>query len=146
VSSVGSVCDTPCLFCVDKSSWLTQACLYTIARSWTRLSTERLRPAYRVCLPPQCGRFQVQRTKARAADAGMSKIERLEERVHGRRRNLDDADDLRFGVHEDMLYARNTEPVHGAQWTGIVTRIAIQMLESGAVDAVVCVQSDEGDR
>lgn len=32
------------------------------------------------------------------------------------------------------------------QWTGIVTSIAIEMLESGRVDAVVCVQSDEDDR
>lgn len=45
-----------------------------------------------------------------------------------------------------MLYARNTPPVEGAQWTGIVTQIAIEMLESGKVEAVVCVQSDENDR
>ena len=32
------------------------------------------------------------------------------------------------------------------QWTGIVTSIAIEMLESGKVDAVVCVQSEENDR
>ena len=32
------------------------------------------------------------------------------------------------------------------QWTGIVTSIAIEMLESGRVDAVVCVQNDENDR
>lgn len=103
-------------------------------------------PTIQPFLPRQSSRVQVQRTRARTTDAGMSKIERMEEQVHGRRRNLDDADDLRFGVHEDMLYARNAEPVHGAQWTGIVTRIAIQMLESSAVDAVVCVQSGEGDR
>ncbi len=60
--------------------------------------------------------------------------------------NLDDQDDLLFGVHEEMLYARNSPPVHGAQWTGIVTQIAIDMLESGAVEAVVCVQSADGDR
>ena len=78
--------------------------------------------------------------------SGMSKIERLEESVHGRKRNLEDRDDLRFGVHDEMLYARNREPVQGAQWTGIVTRVAIEMLQSGAVDAVVCVQSAEDDR
>jgi 7-hydroxymethyl chlorophyll a reductase len=33
-----------------------------------------------------------------------------------------------------------------SQWTGIVTEIAINMLESGTVDAVVCVQSQDGDR
>jgi 7-hydroxymethyl chlorophyll a reductase len=47
---------------------------------------------------------------------------------------------------EEMLYARNVPGIDGAQWTGIVTQIAISMLESGAVDAVVCVQSDENDR
>lgn len=28
----------------------------------------------------------------------------------------------------------------GAQWTGIVTTIAIEMLKSGLVEAVICVQ------
>lgn len=28
----------------------------------------------------------------------------------------------------------------GAQWTGIVTTIAIEMLKSGMVEAVICVQ------
>lgn len=55
-------------------------------------------------------------------------------------------DDLHFGVHQDMMYALASPPVEGAQWTGIVTQIAIQMLESGQVEAVVCVQSDEHDR
>ena len=55
-------------------------------------------------------------------------------------------DDLHFGVHDAMMYASNTPPVPGAQWTGIVTQIAIEMLESGQVEAVVCVQSDENDR
>ena len=76
----------------------------------------------------------------------MSKVEAMEERVHGRPRDLDDSDDLRLGVHDSILYARNRTPVEGAQWTGIVTRIAIEMLESGAVDAVVCVQSADDDR
>lgn len=45
-----------------------------------------------------------------------------------------------------MLYARNTPPVDGAQWTGIVTQIALEMLASGEVEAVVCVQSGDDDR
>ncbi|MEW5312039.1 MAG: hypothetical protein WDW38_003702 [Sanguina aurantia] len=77
---------------------------------------------------------------------GMSKIEQLEEVVHGRPRDLENDDDLHFGVHTEMLYAKNTPSIAGAQWTGIVTQIAIEMLQSGAVDAVVCVQSDENDR
>lgn len=55
-------------------------------------------------------------------------------------------DDLHFGVHQDMMYASNVPAVQGAQWTGVVTQIAIDMLESGKVDAVICVQNDEHDR
>ncbi|CAI5523208.1 unnamed protein product, partial [Closterium sp. Naga37s-1] len=34
----------------------------------------------------------------------------------------------------------------GAQWTGVVTAIAVEMLRTGKVDAVICVQSDSSDR
>ena len=61
-------------------------------------------------------------------------------------RDLESMDDVHFGVHKEMLYARNVPAVKGAQWTGIVTQIAIEMLEKGTVEAVVCVQSDEHDR
>lgn len=45
-----------------------------------------------------------------------------------------------------MFFAKNRPAVEGAQWTGIVTQIAIEMLKSGKVEAVVCVQSEEEDR
>ncbi|GJR05641.1 7-hydroxymethyl chlorophyll a reductase, chloroplastic [Tanacetum coccineum] len=77
---------------------------------------------------------------------GMSRIEGLEQAVHGRGRNADSLDDTYFGVHEELLYARKIKPVEGAQWTGIVTTIAIEMLKSGMVEAVICVQSDPDDR
>eukprot|EP00882_Tetradesmus_deserticola_P022634 GHRQ01024566.1.p2 GENE.GHRQ01024566.1~~GHRQ01024566.1.p2 ORF type:complete len:174 (+),score=46.82 GHRQ01024566.1:243-764(+) len=77
---------------------------------------------------------------------GMSKIERMEEKVHGRGRRLDNEQELRFGVVDDVLYGLKVPPVAGAQWTGVVTGIAVEMLERGAVDAVVCVQSDPNDR
>lgn len=47
---------------------------------------------------------------------------------------------------DEVLYGTKTPPVPGAQWTGIVTSIALKMLQTGAVDAVVCVQSDPDDR
>ncbi|XP_065862922.1 7-hydroxymethyl chlorophyll a reductase, chloroplastic [Euphorbia lathyris] len=77
---------------------------------------------------------------------GMSKIERMEPIVHGRGRKMDSLDDMYMGVHEELFYARKTKPVEGAQWTGIVTTIAIEMLKAGLVEAVVCVQSDPEDR
>ena len=76
---------------------------------------------------------------------GMSRIGAIEQQVHGRQRDVNDADELRFGVTQKTLYARNVPGVKDAQWTGIVTQIAVEMLESGKVDAVVCVQSDPND-
>lgn len=61
-------------------------------------------------------------------------------------RDVADADERRFGVVDEFLYARRIPSLPGAQWTGVVTGIALAMLQSGAVDAVVCVQSDPEDR
>ncbi|KAK1289098.1 hypothetical protein QJS10_CPB18g01834 [Acorus calamus] len=77
---------------------------------------------------------------------GMSRIEALEPEVHGRGRRAGSLDDTYFGVHEELLYARKTRPVEGAQWTGIVTTIAVEMLKANIVEAVICVQSDPNDR
>ncbi|KAJ8451189.1 hypothetical protein Cgig2_013961 [Carnegiea gigantea] len=77
---------------------------------------------------------------------GMSRVERLEPVVHGRGRKEDSLDETYLGVYEDVLYARKIEPVDGAQWTGIVTTIAVEMLKAGKVEAVICVQSDPEDR
>ena len=52
----------------------------------------------------------------------MSKLPALEQQVHGRQRDLSSPEELRFGVHEEMLYARNRPGIEGAQWTGIVTQ------------------------
>eukprot|EP00262_Sarcandra_glabra_P013667 TRINITY_DN3850_c0_g1_i1.p1 TRINITY_DN3850_c0_g1~~TRINITY_DN3850_c0_g1_i1.p1 ORF type:complete len:234 (-),score=22.94 TRINITY_DN3850_c0_g1_i1:29-661(-) len=77
---------------------------------------------------------------------GMSRIEGLESVVHGRGRKVGSWDETHFGVHEELLYARKTKPVEGAQWTGIVTTIAVEMLKANIVEAVICVQSDPEDR
>jgi coenzyme F420 hydrogenase subunit beta len=73
-------------------------------------------------------------------------IDELEAQSHGRARDLDNEQELYFGVHQDMIAARKTEPIAGAQWTGIVSSIAIAMLEKGLVEGVVCVQSSDHDR
>ncbi len=44
------------------------------------------------------------------------------------------------------MAARKTEPIEGAQWTGIVSSIAIEMLTKGLVEGVVCVQNTKEDR
>jgi 3,8-divinyl protochlorophyllide a 8-vinyl-reductase (ferredoxin) len=73
-------------------------------------------------------------------------IDPLERQSHGRARDLDNPDEVYFGVHQDMMAAQKTEPIPGAQWTGIVSSIAIEMLTRGLVEGVVCVQNTESDR
>jgi coenzyme F420 hydrogenase subunit beta len=45
-----------------------------------------------------------------------------------------------------MVRASLTHPIQGAQWTGIATRIAEKLLETGAVDAVLTMAPDPEDR
>jgi 3,8-divinyl protochlorophyllide a 8-vinyl-reductase (ferredoxin) len=73
-------------------------------------------------------------------------IAELEAEAHGRSRDLDNEDDLYFGVQQKMIAARKQKPIEGAQWTGIVSTIAIAMLNRGLVEGVVCVQSSQEDR
>ena len=73
-------------------------------------------------------------------------IAELEAEAHGRSRDLENPDDRYFGVHQDMVAARKQEPIPGAQWTGIVSTIACEMLNQGLVEGVICVQNSEDDR
>ncbi|MEB3199586.1 MAG: coenzyme F420 hydrogenase/dehydrogenase beta subunit N-terminal domain-containing protein, partial [Synechococcaceae cyanobacterium] len=73
-------------------------------------------------------------------------FEAMEAAAHGRSRNLDDENELYFGVHQRMLTARLQQPIAGAQWTGIVSRIGVLALETGLVDAVLCVGQSDEDR
>jgi coenzyme F420 hydrogenase subunit beta len=70
----------------------------------------------------------------------------LERQVHGRTRKHDDRNETYFGPHLEMLRARRVRPSAGAQWTGITTRIAERLLETGAVEAVLATASDPEDR
>ncbi len=73
-------------------------------------------------------------------------ISGLESASHGRSRDLENEDELYFGVQQKMVAARKLEPIDGAQWTGIVSTLAIEMLNRGLVEGVVCVQNTEDDR
>jgi coenzyme F420 hydrogenase subunit beta len=70
----------------------------------------------------------------------------LEQRIHGRSRDPQRSDELFFGVFADMLRARLVEPLSGAQWTGITTRIGERLLETNTVDAVLTMRADPQDR
>jgi len=70
----------------------------------------------------------------------------LEAKVHGRARDPARPDERFFGPFRRMVRASLTVPRDGAQWTGIATRIAERLLETGAVDAVLTVKADPADR
>ncbi|MDJ0615942.1 MAG: Coenzyme F420 hydrogenase/dehydrogenase, beta subunit C-terminal domain [Calothrix sp. MO_192.B10] len=104
------------------------------------------RPAKELC--SECGlcdTYYVHYVKSACAFINQQ-FEELETQSHGRDRNLDNPDELYFGVHQEMMAARKIEPIPGAQWTGIVSTIAIEMLNRGLVEGVVCVQNTKEDR
>ena len=70
----------------------------------------------------------------------------LEAKVHGRARDPNRTDELFFGPFLRMLRASKVDPLPGAQWTGIATRLAERLLETGAVDAVLTMAPDPQDR
>ncbi len=104
------------------------------------------RPAKELC--SECGlcdTYYIHYVKEACAFINQQ-FDALEAQTHGRSRNLDHPDDWYFGVHQDMIAARKQEPIPGAQWTGIVSAIAIEMLTQGLVEGVVCVQNTAADR
>jgi 7-hydroxymethyl chlorophyll a reductase len=92
-----------------------------------------------------CDTYYVAHVKEACAflGEGNGRLPKLEARVHGRSRRLDN-DELFFGVHEAMYNVAATN-MPGAQWTGVVTTVAVAALRSGLVDAVACVGSHPDD-
>ncbi len=104
------------------------------------------RPAKELC--SECGlcdTYYIHYVKEACAFLNQQ-IADLEQQAHGRSRDLEQSNDLYFGVHQSMIAARKQEPIAGAQWTGIVSSIAIAMLNQGWVEGVVCVQNTPEDR
>ncbi|WP_319420153.1 Coenzyme F420 hydrogenase/dehydrogenase, beta subunit C-terminal domain [Pleurocapsa sp. FMAR1] len=104
------------------------------------------RPAKELC--SECGlcdTYYVHYVKEACAFLNQQ-IAELETVAHGRSRDLDNKDEWYFGVSQEMMAARNSKPIEGAQWTGIVSAIACEMLEQGLVEGVVCVQNTPEDR
>lgn len=66
--------------------------------------------------------------------------------AHGRVADPGQGEEGFFGVTRRMLRARMTDPLPGAQWTGITTALAARLLETGAVTAVLATAPDPADR
>lgn len=67
----------------------------------------------------------------------------LEKQVHGRARGL--GDEVFFGPFQAMYRASMVHPKEGAQWTGIATSLAADLLTRGKVEAVLTMVPDEDD-
>ncbi|KPF63309.1 coenzyme F420 hydrogenase [alpha proteobacterium AAP81b] len=68
-----------------------------------------------------------------------------ETRLHGRPRDTGN-DELFFGPFQRLVKASLNRPLPGAQWTGITTRLAERLLETGAVTAVLTMAPDAADK
>jgi 3,8-divinyl protochlorophyllide a 8-vinyl-reductase (ferredoxin) len=110
------------------------------------LKPDSRRPAKELC--SECGlcdTYYVHYVKEACAFINQQ-IAPLEAQTHGRSRDLENENDRYFGVSQEMMAAQKREPIEGAQWTGIVSTIAIEMLNKGLVEGVVCVQNTQDDR
>lgn len=89
---------------------------------------------------------------------GVARMEALEQQVHGRTRRRDDmvwvdsttknqgpAEEARFGVMKEPMKLAQGQRIDDAQWTGLVTGMALAMLESKQVDAVVCIAATDAN-
>lgn len=65
--------------------------------------------------------------------------------AHGRTAQTT-GDEAFFGVSQAMYRAALHPARAGAQWTGLTTRLAERLLETGAVDAILCMVPDPADR
>ncbi|TRV13514.1 MAG: hypothetical protein EWV41_02565 [Microcystis wesenbergii Mw_MB_S_20031200_S109] len=110
------------------------------------LKSNSRRPAKELC--SECGlcdTYYIHYVKEACAFLNQQ-IADLEAEAHGKSRNLNQENDLYFGVHQEMMAAKKKQALPGAQWTGIVSTIACEMLDRGLVEGVVCVQNTAEDR
>ncbi|MHB2168545.1 Coenzyme F420 hydrogenase/dehydrogenase, beta subunit C-terminal domain [Alsobacter sp. R-9] len=103
-------------------------------------------PAERgLCTDCGVSRMQDPRACGRACQFIQPRYDRLEREVHGRSRDPARPDELHFGPFRRMARARLRRPSPGAQWTGLTSRIAERLLETGTVTAVLTMRPDETD-
>lgn len=119
-----------------------------LVRDIDAVSTPRLADAVPRDLCTDCGISRSSDPKAcgRACQFIKPDYSSLEKQVHGRERDPARADEAHFGPFRRMVRASLMPAVQGAQWTGIATRIAERLLETGAVDAVLTMAPDPADK
>jgi coenzyme F420 hydrogenase subunit beta len=107
-----------------------------------------LPPAAPRGLCTDCGVSRMEDAKAcgRACQFIQPDYAGLEAQVHGRARDASRPDELHFGPFRRMVRASLVNPLPGAQWTGITSRLGEILLARGLVDAVLTMAPDPDDR
>lgn len=116
------------------------------ARVWPQIPIRSDAPHRHLCTDCGVSRTDDPHRCATACQFIQPDYPAAESRVHGRARDDQRAGEAHFGVLQGMWQARLREPLPGAQWTGITTRLAEQLLARGEVDAVLTMRSDPDDR
>jgi coenzyme F420-reducing hydrogenase beta subunit len=68
-----------------------------------------------------------------------------ERTLYGRERNPDNPDELAFGITQERFVAKLNPEITGAQWSGIITRIAQKAFETNLVEAVATLHRSKVD-
>ena len=107
--------------------------------------TPRLRPPVPRGLCTDCGlsRLKDPTVCGKACQFIAPDYPAMEKAVHGAARSTGDA--LFFGPFQAMYRARMSEPRKGAQWTGITTSLAADLLTRAKVDAVLTMLPSKDD-
>ena len=110
------------------------------------IETPDLREAAQRGLCTDCGvsRMKDPRACGKACQFIAPDYPAMERAVHGRPRQQ--GDEVFFGPMQVMHRARLADPAEGAQWTGITTALAADLLARGKVDAVLTMIPDQDDR
>jgi coenzyme F420 hydrogenase subunit beta len=116
----------------------------TITRHQERLATAA--PHRSLCTDCGISRTSEPKRCASACQFIAPQYARLEREVHGRGRRAQGDDERFFGVFTHMWQAALQPAAPGAQWTGITTGLAAELLSTGQVQAVLTVAPDPQDR
>lgn len=111
----------------------------------SELTNETQAPHRTLCTDCGVSRTQDPKQCAFACQFIQPDYKSFEIKIHGRPRSTVKADELHFGVFNQMLKAHLKQPSQGAQWSGITTRIAEKLLETQRVQAVLTMKADPQD-
>ncbi|WP_108509074.1 Coenzyme F420 hydrogenase/dehydrogenase, beta subunit C-terminal domain [Polynucleobacter acidiphobus] len=117
----------------------------TLQKRTIFFKTESGAPERELCTDCGISRSSDPKRCGRACQFIDPQYESLEQEIHGKSRAFS-GDQLFFGVYRKMYRASMREPLEGAQWTGITTSIASQLLNNNLVDAVLTMAPDPDDR